>query len=138
PLFEIGGKVWYDPATAAVQVLVPYTTLVNEWNAFVGSLAVTVFSLDAGGSVQDTIPAQQGGTFDNPAFVSDMPMPLYPFDTPLDNPFVFREMPALRWRMPTFDSIDGYQVEIARDADFTTVVQSWETYESSTSSLYAV
>ncbi|RIK36167.1 MAG: hypothetical protein DCC57_22705, partial [Chloroflexi bacterium] len=136
PLANIGGKVWYDPATTAVQALIPYTTLVNEWNAFAGSLAVTVFSLNASGARMDSVP-QQGSVLDNPAFVSDMPMPLYPFDTPLDNPFVFREMPSLRWRMPAFDSNDGYQIEIARDADFTVVLERWETYESGTSSLYA-
>lgn len=134
-----GGYVRFDPITAAVQVHLPYTVLVNQSNTFAGSLAVSVFSLDSGNSVKDSIPAQgQVDMADNPALVSDMLMPLYPFDTPLDNPFVFREMPSLRWRMPTFDSVDGYQVEIARDINFTTVLQKWETYESGTASLYAV
>ncbi|MCC6170244.1 MAG: hypothetical protein IT329_23700 [Caldilineaceae bacterium] len=136
PLINIGGKIWFDATTSAVQVMLPYTALVNEWNAFAGSLAVTVFSLGSSGGLRDAAP-QQGSMLDNPAFVSDMLMPLYPFDTPLDNPFVFHEMPSVRWRMPAFDANDGYQVQIARDADFTVILESWETYESGTSSLYA-
>ena len=61
-----------------------------------------------------------------------MLMPLYPFDTPLSNPTIFYDMPAVRWRTPTFDSVDGYQVQVARDARFTELVETWETYETRT------
>jgi hypothetical protein len=37
---------------------------------------------------------------------------------------------VLRWRMPIWDSVDGYQVQIARDERFTMLVDSWETYET--------
>jgi hypothetical protein len=70
------------------------------------------------------------------AWVSDMLTPLFPFDTPFSNPVVYDELPALRWRMPYFDSIDGYQVEVARDASFTQRVELWETYEVQTSPFF--
>jgi len=34
--------------------------------------------------------------------------------------------------MPYFDSVDGYQVQVARDNRFTDLVETWETYESKT------
>jgi hypothetical protein len=80
----------------------------------------------------------QGAMVDHPAFVSDMLMPLYPFDTPLTDPIIFYDMPAARWRMPYFDSVDGYQVQVARDARFTQLVETWESYESGTWPYYAL
>jgi hypothetical protein len=47
-------------------------------------------------------------------------------------------MPALRWRMPYFDSVDGYQVQVARDNRFTDLVESWETFESGTGSFFTL
>ena len=87
--------------------------------------------------MHDSVP-EQNGIIDNPAFVSDMLSPLYPFDTPLFNPFVFQDVPPMRWRMPYFDSVDGYQVELARDSRFTDVVQTWETYENGTWTYFAL
>jgi hypothetical protein len=68
-----------------------------------------------------------------------MLMPLYPFDTPLDdNPYTLNDMPAARWRMPYHDSVDGYQVQVARDAAFTQIVETWETYETRQWPFYGV
>lgn len=115
----------------AFQVLIPYTALSSADTHWVGSLALAAFSLDDAGTVRDTLPAQpEEVVFSRPVFVSNMLLPLYPFDTPLSNPIVFEDMPPLRWRMPAYGS-DGYQVEIARDAKFTDIVERWDTFESS-------
>ena len=133
----MGGRLWLDPVTRSVQVLIPYTALGAEDPKSVGSLALTVFTTptDPAGGVQDSVP-EQGATLDHPALVSDMLMPLYPFDTPLSDPIVLYDMPALRWRMPPFDSVDGYQVQVARDAKFTQIVETWETFETGTWSFF--
>lgn len=138
-LTDLGGRLWLDGVTRSVQVLIPYTALGAEDPRSVGSLALTVFTtpVDPAGGVQDSVP-QQGATLDRPALVSDMLMPLYPFDTPLSDPIVLYDMPAMRWRMPTFDSVDGYQVQVARDAKFTQIVETWETFESNTWSFFAL
>jgi len=108
---------WLDAATNAIQVLVPYTAIGSRIRKTVGSLALTVFSTgsDPADGIHGSVPVQ-GATVDHPAFVSDMLMPLYPFDTPLTDPIIFYDMPAARWRMPYFDSVDGYQVQVARTA----------------------
>ncbi len=138
-LTEIGGQLWLDPVTRALQLLMPYTALGAEDPKAAGSLALTAFTASGalGVVIQDHVP-EQGATFDRPAFVSDMLMPLYPFDTPVFNPTVLYDMPALRWRMPALDSVDGYQVQVARDAKFTQIAETWETYETYTWPFYAL
>jgi hypothetical protein len=137
-LAALGGDLWVDSTTQALQLLVPYTALGTEDPAASGSLALTVFTTSdtPGDGVHNAIPVQPGAQLNRPAFVSDMLMPLYPFDTPSSNPIIFYDMPAVRWRTPTFDSVDGYQVQVARDARFTELVETWETYETSTWSYY--
>jgi hypothetical protein len=138
-LAQIGGDAWYDPATHTFQLLVPYTALGAADDDFAGSVAMTVFSTSfaPGDGLHDSVPPQ-GAQIDNPAFVSDMLMPLYPFDTSPTNPIVHLDMPPLRWRMPVFDSVDGYQVQVARDSRFTDLVATWETYETQTSPFFAL
>ena len=133
-LAAIGGDVWYDVGMQAVQVLLPYTAIGSANSNSVGSVAFTLFSTDLGSSMGllDSAPPQDG-PINRPAFVSDMLMPLYPFDIPESNPIVQYEMPTLRWRMPLFDSVDGYQVEVARDRQFTDIVETWETVENDNS-----
>lgn len=136
-LAALGGDAWYDTSNQAIQLLIPYTVLSGSQN-FVGSLALTVFSTSSSASdgIYDTIPAQSG-SIDKPAFVSDMLMPLYPFDTPLTDPMAYYDVPPMRWRMPYFDSVDGYQVQVARDAKFTDLVETWEFPEKGTDSLFS-
>ena len=142
----IGGDVWYDPQMKAIQLLVPYTALAGADDDFSGSLGVTLLSTaySASDGIHSAIPPQMvmpdspSNTLDNPVFVSDMLQPLYPFDTPLTNPMVYYDMPPLRWRTPVFDSIDGYKVQLARDERFTQIVETWETYESSVWSFFAL
>ncbi|MBP7963380.1 MAG: hypothetical protein KBG20_12555 [Caldilineaceae bacterium] len=134
-LTNFGGRIEYDSGLQSVQILLPYTALGSADTDWVGSLALAVYSLEAN-SVRDALPAQ-GATLDNPVFVSNMLSPLYPFDTPFSNPIVYDDMPPLRWRMPLF-SADGYQVQVAQDAQFTDIVETWETYESGTSSLFTL
>lgn len=138
-LAGMGGDAWFADNPASVQVLIPYTAIGVSADDFVGSVALVVFSTDGqpATGMLDSVPAQ-GATLDNPAFVSDMIMPLYPFDTPLSNPIVHQEMPAFRWRMPYFDSVDGYQVEVARDPKFTDKVETWETFETKTGSFFSL
>ena len=145
-LKSLGGWYWYDPANQAIQLLVPYTALGGADDNFSGSLAVTLFSTGAtpGDVIHNSIPTQgalpgsPANFIDNPVFLSDMLEPLYPFDMPLSNPYVHQDMPPLRWRMPIFDSVDGYQVELARDERFSQVIETWETYETQTWSFFAL
>lgn len=138
-LAALGGDGWYALDPSSVQVLIPYTAIGVSADDFVGSIALTVFSTDGQSTtgMLDSVPAQSA-ILDNPAFVSDMLMPLYPFDTPLSNPIVHNELPAFRWRMPYFDSVDGYQVEVARDSKFTDIVETWETFESKTGAFFSL
>jgi hypothetical protein len=138
--FSILSNVYFDPATGIIQInLPPQSLLPGISGQETSSIAVTVFTTGGGADgIHDSIPDQNGNTIRYPAFLSDMPMPLYPFDTPLSNPFSFHEMPAVRWRMPYFDSTDGYQVQIARDFDFTEIVETWESYESETHGFYGL
>lgn len=140
-LAAIGGDVWYASNDQAVQLLVPYTALGAGDEDFTGSIALQVFSTQADGTdgIRDMIPHQaQNGLIERPALVSDMLTPLYPFDTPLSNPYVFNDVPPLRWRMPYRGSVDGYQVEVARDPEFTDLVESWETYETKESPFFTM
>ncbi len=138
-LAAIGGDAWFVASSHAIHLLAPYTAIGTSSDAFAGSLAVTVFSTSVAPSdgVRDAVPVQ-GATLDNPALVSDMLMPLYPFDTPFSNPTAYYAMPSLRWRMPYYGSVDGYQVQVARDASFTDLVETWETYETGTSAFYSL
>jgi len=126
----LGGEVHYY-AQQSIQLFIPYTALGSADSHWVGSLALTVFSLDpAANTVHDTLPDQSGGVA-NPVLVSNMLLPVYPFETPMSNPIVHEDMPPLRWRMPTY-GVDGYQVQVARDAQFTNIVETWESYETGT------
>jgi PKD repeat protein len=134
-LDDIGGSIEFDPLLQSVQLFIPYTALLSANEDWVGSLALAVYSLD-GNRVVDSVPLQ-GLTLDNPVFVSNMLLPLYPFDTPLTNPIVHQDMPLLRWRMPA-NGTDGYQVEIARDAQFTDGVETWNSYETSDTEFFTL
>lgn len=134
-LAAIEGSLSYSSTAQAFQMLIPYTALGSADTDWVGSLAFAVFSLE-GTTVRDSVP-RQGASLDNPAFVSNMLLPTYPFDTPFSNPLVFEDMPPLRWRMPAFGT-DGYQVQMAKDAQFTDIVETWESQESSTKPLFTL
>jgi hypothetical protein len=138
-LLSIGGDLWLDPEHRIVQVFVPYMSVCSADPDAAGSLALTVFTTDSSPSagIADSIPTQPG-VIRRPAFLSDMLLPLYPFDTDYSNPIVHYDMPTVRWRMPYFDSVDGYQVQVARDVRFTQIVETWETYESSNSPYFAL
>jgi hypothetical protein len=132
-LLSIGGSVEYFASPQAVQLFIPYTALNSASEDWVGSLALAVYTLE-GNTVRDSVPLQ-GATLNNPVFVSNMLMPLYPFDMPLSNPIVYTDMPPLRWRMPAY-GVDGYQVQVARDPQFTDLIETWETYETSTTPIF--
>ena len=137
-LNSIGGDAWFDSVHAVVQIVTPYTAIGAGDTDFSGSMALTVFSTDqtANMGMVDAVPTQNG-IMDNPVFVSDMVTPLYPFDTPLFNPLVQYDLPILRWRMPYFDSVDGYEVQVARDIHFTAIVETWNFSEKNTSSPFS-
>ncbi|MFN3335794.1 MAG: hypothetical protein ACK47M_25120, partial [Caldilinea sp.] len=140
-LDEIRGFVDYAYSTSSgayyYQLKIPYTALGSADTDWVGSLALTVFSLDVDGVVRDTLP-HQPERLSKPAFVSNMLLPLYPFDTPISisispsisisDTMFYEDMPPLRWRMPAYGS-DGYQVQVARDIRFTDIVETWNTWE---------
>lgn len=134
-----GGDAWYSASENAIQLIIPDTTfdVISEVKS--GSLAVVLFSTttDSQMGIRQSIPTQDGNNIGSPVFVSNMLMPLYPFDTPLSNPYVHEDMPPLRWRMPYYDSIDGYQIEVATDAQFTSLEEEWEVSELRTGSLFS-
>jgi len=134
-LTTMDGSVEFDPVLQAVQLFIPYTALGSADTDWVGSLALAVYSLEAN-TIRDSVP-EQGATLADPVFVSNMLQPLYPFDTPFSNPFVHNEMPPLRWRMPAFGT-DGYQVQVARDALFTQIVETWVSYETKESPFFTL
>ncbi len=134
-LAAMNGRIGFDEALQSIQILLPYTALGSADTDWVGSLALAVFSLEAN-TIRDAIPAQ-GASLDNPVFVSNMLNPLFPFDTPFSNPIVYEDMPPLHWRMSPFTT-DGYQVQVARDAQFTDIVETWETFESGTSAIFTL
>lgn len=149
-LVRWGGSDWLSPvalngvvfhqARGVIQLVFPYTAILRDTDKFVGSVALTVVSSAAGAGavMQSAIPPQHTpGVLDSPALASNMLTPLFPFNTPLSNPTVYHELPSLRWRSPHFNSNDGYQIQVARDVDFTTVVETWETFETNTGSYYA-
>lgn len=142
PFSAIGGKAWLSAEASAVQLLVPYTALGGADDNFSGSLALALLSMTDVG-IRDSAPPQGAiygdlNKLDNYAYISDMLLPLYPFDAPLSNPDQFHEMPVLRWRMPYFDSVDGYQVQVARDARFSDIVETWETVETNKHPIFGV
>lgn len=136
----LGGTYFYDEVNHAVQVIFPYSTIIlsNE-DQFSGAVALTVYSTGSADNAgpEDSMP-HQGATMNSPALFSNMPVPLFPFDTPLSNPIVFHELPTLRWRMPHYNSTDGYRIEVARNPNFTedTIIETWETTEGNTGSYY--
>lgn len=132
--------VTFDPVAGVIQIIFDYTAILRDIDLFGGSLAVTVVSSPGGlgTAPQATIPPQpMAGRIDNPALASGMLTPLFPFDTPLSNPTVYHELPSFRWRMPHFNSNDGYEVQVARDILFTTVFNSWSSTETGTGSFYS-
>jgi hypothetical protein len=138
PLANIGGMVSVEvDGPKAVHLRVPYATFNAASDNFSGSLGLAVISVNTtlSGQISDSIP-QQGalygapGMVDNMTTVSDMVTPLFPFDTPLSNPFEFQDMPPLRWRMPHYDSVDGYRVQVAKDANFSQIIKEWDVYEN--------
>lgn len=140
-LDSVGGDAWHSTVDQGLQLIIPYTTLsasISE-DLWSGSLAIAVFSLDSGtgGNIVDSLPAQ-GARLDNPVFVSDMVMPLYPLNSPLNDPMIFYDMPAFHWRMPGFGSIDGYELEVARDDEFTDLVETWDVHESEFGAYFAM
>jgi len=138
-LTSLGGDAWYSDAENAIQLMIPHTALGVSTEGYSGSLAVALLSTttDGAGAIIDSIPPQVGDTIQTPAFISNMLMPLYPFDTPLSNPFTYDDVPPMRWRMPYYGSIDGYRVQIARDAKFTQIVEDWDISESKTDFLFS-
>jgi hypothetical protein len=134
-LVGMGGRVTFDETLQSIQILLPYTALGSANTDWVGSLAMAVYSLE-GTTVRDMIP-EQGAILDNPVFLSNMLLPLYPFDTPLSNPIVHFDVPPIRWRMPAFGA-DGYQVQMARDVQFTDVFETWESYETQSSPFFTL
>ena len=132
-----GGDAWYSENDNVVQLVIPYNAIGAGDENFSGSLALTVFSTirDGSSGISMSIP-KQSGIIDSPLFVTDMLMPLFPFNTPLSNPITHYDMPPMRWRMPYFDSVDGYQVQVARDTKFTDIVETWDFQEADSSSWF--
>lgn len=137
-LASIRGDVWFDASNSAVQILLPYTSIGAGDVDFTGSMALAAFSTstDNQEGVLDIVPTQ-GNVIDSPVWVSDMPMPFAPFDSPLSNSTVHLQMPTMYWRLESYDSIDGYEIQIAHDQEFTDIVETASIYERQEASSYS-
>lgn len=137
-------NIWPDEARAdlsggVLQIRIPITALGTGDEAWVGSLAMEVFTLSPDlESVRDTIP-EDATPLSRFAFTSDLLNPIYPFDTPGTNPIILFDNPLFRWLMPYWDTVDGYRLQIARDRAFTDLVAegAFEAYESKEGSAYS-
>ena len=130
---DLGGSAAVFPEKGVVEVYFPHNAVpgigADDWS---GSLALQAFTIatSGGGGIRDTMP-DETVPLTHFAFTSDLLNPIYPFDTPLESPMTYNSLPPIRWLMPYWDSVDGYQVEVARDSAFTDIVRTWESYENS-------
>ncbi|MFZ1709977.1 MAG: hypothetical protein WAW20_15435, partial [Anaerolineae bacterium] len=127
-LASIGGAV--ADTGEDIEIRLPYVALGSGDANWIGSLALAAFTSAADSAIRQALPAATGNTLTRFAFTSDALNPIYPFDSPGEGLLAQVAMPGLRWLMPAYDSVDGYQVEVARDPGFTDVVETWETWES--------
>ena len=137
-LAAIGGEIWYDEQKSAIQLLLPYTSIGAGDIDFAGSMAMAAFSTSSSSQdgLLDSVPPQ-GSVVDNPTLMSDIPTPLIPFDAPFVDALGHLQVPTFYWRTESYDSIDGYQVQVARDAEFTDVVETAEVYEKQMATPYS-
>ncbi len=125
----IGGRIVFDPDTDALQVYLPYTVLGGGDPDWDGALGFAVVLYDANGTVRDVMPGTGTDRIPYFAYTSDLLNPVLPFNYPFTT-FAFRDFPLLQWHMPYWGSVDGYEVEVARDVDFTDVIQTWKVFET--------
>lgn len=137
-LDAIGGDAWFDAQMSAVQLVLPYTSLGAGDSDFAGSTAFVAFSTSTNSNdgIRGAVP-QQSAIIDNPTLVSDMPMPLAPFDSSADHGIAHYQMPTMHWRTESYDSIDGYEIQIARDSEFTDILETVSVYERDSASSYS-
>ena len=102
-----------------------------------GEHTVTVPAFNKSLCLADSVPGNPPDLLERFAFISDMLNPIYPFDTPTSNPTIYYDIPPMRWLRPSWDSVDGYQVQVARDIAFTDITDDWTSFESDTGALYS-
>jgi len=135
-LRDIGGALQYYTATHVLELRIPDTALTTRAN-WPGSVALVVFTTsEAATGYHDSVPTNGANSLRRFAFISDMLNPIYPFDTPLSNPIIHYVIPPMRWLMPSWCSVDGYYVQVARDMAFTDIIDEWEVYESQVYPIY--
>lgn len=124
-----GGDVEFDPAANALQIFLPYTALGGGDPHWDGALGFAVVVFDPNGNVRDIMPGTALDHIPYFAYTADRLNPAYPFNMPLTASFAHETFPVLSWHMPYPGSVDGYKVEVARDPDFTDILDSWENEE---------
>jgi hypothetical protein len=136
-LRDMFGDWRYITTTGVLELRVPDTALTTKSN-WPGSVAVAAFTTADGiAGLADSVPSNPANRLDSFAFISDMLTPIYPFDTPVGGPTVYYDIPPMRWLRPSWDSVDGYQVQVSRDFAFTDISDDWTALESETSPLYS-
>lgn len=136
-LSNIFGDWRYVTEAGVVELRIPDTALTTKPN-WPGSVAVAAFTTaDEITGLADSVPSNPANRLDSFAFISDMLTPIYPFDSPMSNPTIYYSIPPMRWLRPSWDSVDGYQVQVSRDFAFTDISDDWTSFESETSRLYS-
>jgi hypothetical protein len=136
-LSDMFGDWRYIAATGVLELRVPDTALTTKPN-WPGSVALAVFTTSDGQEgFMDSVPSNSANHLSRFAFVSDILNPIFPLDTPTSNPTVYEDIPAMRWLRPSWDSVDGYEVQVSRDIAFTDISDDWNASETDTSPLYS-
>ncbi len=134
-LSSIGGLFSYNPIDNYVEIGVPNTSI--GMGVTTGSIALSLFSVPAaGGHAQDTVPSDPNVNYGVPDFtpgvtsilsrfasVSErLTMELPPSNTSLNDPVDFSYVPPFEWQTSVDASWVGYQLEVHRDAQYTSPV----------------
>jgi len=130
-LNTIGAEIHFDPAKHALQLFLPYTAMGGNDPKWDGALGFAVAVFDADGNLKDIMPGDASSPIPYFEYTSDLINPVLPFDLTTGAAAPLSMFPLLRWQMPSWDSVDGYRVEVARDRNFTDIALTWEAYENS-------
>jgi hypothetical protein len=98
-----------------------------------GTVAVQVVALDGEGSISDTLPSSRADSLDGFVSVSEEIMPIAPFTNLSGDTTSHAHIPVMRWH-PHVDAeihpTAKYDIQIARDPEFSTIVKQETNFRS--------
>ena len=137
-LTSIGGS-WLYLRGHYLELRVPLTAFDISEN-WLGTVSLEVFTAQAGGQAQDTVPSEGAsptGNLTNFTAAADKLNPLHPWDNPFSNPFIQYQNVPLSFAKPLPRSyVSGYKIQVARDIGFTDLVVSDVYWKSGTPPQY--